>query len=141
MPKSYKCPICLLEFKPTEKIIHLPDCYHYYHRQCLATHVKFLRDEIEAERLEAQRHRIKWTERQPNCPVCRVTMSSHIVDEMTSLGASNSQINDYNDSEVVYISDKMRSLQIKMKSLYEKQKLAGGIIENKEPEIIVLNVY
>ena len=45
-----------------------------------------------------------------------------------------------NQIEVV-ISNKMRSLQEKMRTLYEKQKNAGGIIDtDRKEEIIILTV-
>ena len=45
-----------------------------------------------------------------------------------------------NEIEVV-ISNKMRILQEKMKTLYEKQKNAGGIIDtDRKEEIIILTV-
>lgn len=42
--------------------------------------------------------------------------------------------------QTIHISDKTRQIQVKMKILFEKQKLAGGIIEDKKDEIIILNV-
>jgi hypothetical protein len=38
------------------------------------------------------------------------------------------------------ISARMRKIQKDMRDLFEKQKRAGGIIDNTEGEIIVLNV-
>lgn len=153
MPKECKCPICLSLLDKAGATIHLPACYHYFHTQCLATHIKFVEPEIEAERAEAERNMLKWKERQPVCPVCRVPMTSDILDELRSfkgpLGLSSDRIssssevnrsNDNNNSDLIFITEKMRSMQVKMRALYERQRLAGGIIENNEAEIIVLTV-
>lgn len=115
--------------------------------------MKFAEPEIEAERLEAERNKLKWKERQLVCPVCRVPMTSDIIEELRAFKGPMGLLNVRNDvrnqkeenenspnTDIVFISDKMRAMQIKMRKLYEKQKQAGGIIENNETEIIVLNV-
>lgn len=112
--------------------------------------MKFAEPEIEAERLEAERNKLKWKERQLVCPVCRVPMTSEIIEELRAFkgpigllmsnGRNQKEEEENSNSDMILISDKMRAMQIKMRKLYEKQKQAGGIIENKEPEIIVLNV-
>ena len=147
VPKLCKCPICLDEFEKAAKTIHLPDCYHYYHKQCLSTHLKFIEAEIEAEKLEAQRHKIKWKERRPTCPICRVDIPDEIIGELHSFYSSSSFLKSSDGSgscsssqDLAVVSDKMRRLQLKMKPIFERQKLAGGIIDTKEDEIIVLNV-
>lgn len=96
--------------------------------------------DIEAEKLEAKRNKLKWIERFPVCPVCRVPMGSEIINQLNAFTDMSSSSKAVDIDEIPVISDKMRSLQIKMKEQYERQKLAGGIIESKEQEIIVLNV-
>lgn len=145
VPKLCKCSICLFEFAKTDQTIHLPSCYHYYHKYCLATHIRYIELDIEAEKLEAKKNKIKWKERSVCCPVCREPINSSIISELNSFNSKNTSNKEgYGDNlkrEEIVISDKMRHMQIEMRRLFEKQKLAGGIIENKEQEIIVLNVF
>ncbi len=43
--------------------------------------------------------------------------------------------------ESIIISEKCRQMQQRMKAIYEKQKLAGGIIDENKNEIIILTVF
>jgi hypothetical protein len=107
----------------------------------LKKYFTFSEREIEKERSEALKNKVKWKERNICCPVCREPMIKPELDELKLLNLDkdvDSRLE--NASERVVISSKMRTIQKEMKKLFEKQKLAGGIIDNKEGEIIVLNV-
>ena len=105
-----------------------------------------MEDLIDGERSEAVKNRIKWKERHVGCPVCRENLLKQELDELHVLKSDkklllnhdNAQIG--NVSEVICISSKMRELQIQMKTLFDKQKQAGGIIDLNENEIIILTV-
>ena len=76
------------------------------------------------------------------CPVCRELIKSDEIAYLQNLQLKlkSDALNPLSDFDTkIDISDKMKKLQKEMKIIYERQKLAGGIIENKE-EIIVLNV-
>jgi hypothetical protein len=144
-PKTSCCAICLNDFEENEKITNL-ECCHYFHTICLLKHVIYMEDLIGAERSEAVKNMIKWKERHVGCPVCRENLLKQELDELHALKSDkklllnhdNAQIE--NASEVVCISSKMRELQIQMKTLFDKQKQAGGIIDLNENETIILTV-
>lgn len=139
VPKSCKCSICLSEFEQNGQMIHL-DCYHYFHKLCLLKHVDYVKEDIEREKQDAQFHKIVWKERKIFCPECREPIGDALLDELEHIDRSTLGLLADEFNEKIVISDKMRRLQAKMKTLYDRQKLRGGIIENKEPEVIVLNV-
>ncbi len=79
-----------------------------------------------------------------SCPVCRNSLTKpeidyfHKLKQKTRLNHLNSNINIGFESFV--ISDKMRQMQNSMRIIYEKQRLAGGIIEENKNEIIMIAV-
>ena len=100
---------------------------------------------IEAEKFEAKNNKLQWKERLVCCPVCRVNLLNSELEELHKLNDKNMFLNSLNEcnhdtNDFVFISEKMRKLQVDMKILYEKQKKAGGIIDLNEQEIIVLTV-
>lgn len=123
----------------------------------------FMKEDIDKERQEAEKNKLFWKQRsvstyffqgysvvciqynliQISCPVCRSTMKPDELEYLNKLRVKNNinlHSNKSDEVEVV-ITNKMRSLQEKMKILYEKQKNAGGIIDiDKKEEIIILTV-
>ena len=69
-------------------------------------------------------------------------MKQNEIDYLNELNTRNnvSNLNEDISSQNIQISNKTREMQAKMKLLFEKQKNAGGIIEDKKEEIIILNV-
>ena len=103
--------------------------------------MNYIEELIKVEKTEAQINKLEWKERKVGCPVCRENLLSSELDELHALKSDHSiYISSKDHSEVVCISEKMRQFQIDMKTLYEKQKKAGGIIDPNENKIIVLNV-
>lgn len=138
LPETYKCSICLDNFDGTANTYNLK-CYHYFHIGCLAKHLEYMRQDIENERAEAELNKLKWNERIPNCPDCRADLANdelkHFLDLKSESNPSGEKA--ANSAEIV-ISDKVRQLQKQMQIIYEKQKNAGGIIEENKQEIIIL---
>ena len=68
-------------------------------------------------------------------------MKQNEIDYLNELNTRNnvSNLNEDISSQNIQISNKTREMQAKMKLLFEKQN-AGGIIEDKKEEIIILNV-
>lgn len=96
---------------------------------------------IENERKEAEKNKLKWVKRVVQCPVCRRDMNENEILELhkTDINKLTNPLERVED--VIVISNKMRQMQIRMQTLFEKQKKAGGIIDhNEKPEIIVLTV-
>ena len=120
------------------------DCYHYFHSNCLKTHFVYSQKLIAKEKSEAIENKLKWIDRKVSCPVCREPLKGADIECLKKLNVVNVPVSTSNDnffgSEKVVISEKIRKMQRDMNALFEKQKLAGGIIDNTEPEIIVLNV-
>ena len=105
-----------------------------------------MEDLIDGERSEAVKNRIKWKERHVGCPVCRENLLKQELDELHALKSdkklflNHENAQNGNAPEVICLSSKMRELQIQMKTLFDKQKQAGGIIDLNENEIIILTV-
>lgn len=137
IPKSYKCSICLDELTKSDGVFTL-DCYHYFHSACLKQHLSYMEREIESERAEAVRNKLKWSERQVNCPVCREPMKSSQVADLKLVNDSSTS-HSFHPVQII-ISDRTRRLQREMRQLFERQKLCGGIIDTSNDEIIILNV-
>ena len=165
IPKCTVCSICLDDLGQTnDRIINL-ECYHYYHEMCLLRHINYMEADIKKERQEAESNKLKWTPRdvtfyicnkysnffcdlsmisKVSCPVCRNSLTKaetdyfHKLKQKTNLKHLDSKINVGFESFV--ISDKMRQMQNSMRIIYEKQKLAGGIIDDNKHEIIMIAV-
>lgn len=72
------------------------------------------------------------------CPECRQEMTDEQIKELEQYPNSPNKNEDAN--EKIVLSSKTLKLQEKMKNLFEKQKMKGGIIESKDELIISLNV-
>lgn len=140
VPKACTCAICLAGFEQIDKFIRL-ECYHYFHTDCMVRYFKYASFEIERERQEAFKNKIKWEERKINCPTCREPLKSNEINFLCELD-KNHLVSTYDQHFITTISNKTRELQQKLKITFEKQKLLGGIIDSseKKEEIIVLSV-
>ena len=68
-------------------------------------------------------------------------MKQDEIDHLNQLKLRNNiTIEQVVDNESIVISHTIRSMQNRFKLLFEKQKIAGGIIEDKKEEIIILSV-
>lgn len=68
-------------------------------------------------------------------------MKQDEIDHLNQLKLRNNiTIEQAVDNESIVISHTIRSMQNRFKLLFEKQKIAGGIIEDKKEEIIILSV-
>lgn len=68
-------------------------------------------------------------------------MKQDEIDHLNQLKLRNNiTIEQVVDNESIIISHTIRSMQNRFKLLFEKQKIAGGIIEDKKEEIIILSV-
>ena len=68
-------------------------------------------------------------------------MKQDEIDHLNQLKLRNNiTIEQVVDNESIIISHTIRSMQNRFKLLFEKQKNAGGIIEDKKEEIIILSV-
>lgn len=55
-----ECPVCLSEYEPNEIYVHLPNCKHHFHFECL----------------------LPWLQREHECPTCRDTLPTReTIDE------------------------------------------------------------
>ena len=77
---------------------------------------------------------------QISCPVCREAIKDEELNDLNECKNNISSIS--GNSETYVISSKMRQIQDKMKILFEKQKLKGGIIDidEKKQDVIILTV-
>jgi len=100
----------------------------------------YMKEDIDKERLEAETNKLKWKQRSISCPVCRNPMKQDEIDHLNQLKLRNNiTIEQVVDNESIIISHTIRSMQNRFKLLFEKQKIAGGIIEDKKEEIIILS--
>jgi len=142
VPKSCNCSICLYDFlEKTDDCVNL-ECYHYFHSECLIRHMIFMKEDIDKERAEAEKNKLAWKQRSISCPVCRSAMRADELEYLNKLRIKNNIALNSNTAgggfEIV-ITDNMRSIQQKMRTLFEKQKNLGGIIDiDKKEEIIIL---
>lgn len=142
VPKSCNCAICLYDFdqNQTKSIIGL-QCYHYFHMKCLQRHVDYMQADIDKERNEAERNKLRWKSRSVSCPICRKEMALNEITQLKDFASQQKAVKKQEESlsaEVVIISDRMRRMQHDMRVLYEKQLKIDGIILPKVDEVIVL---
>jgi hypothetical protein len=143
VPKACKCTICLEDFSSSNDKIFYLNCYHYFHPNCFKKYYDHIEKEIENDRAEAVKNRLKWVDRRVGCAVCREQMTEQEIEQLKSMekNFNKSSTKDNMRPNQIQISDKTRKLQKEMSRLFEKQKLAGGIIElNRQEDVIILNV-
>lgn len=135
LPETFVCAICLCCFEQSAEAYNL-QCYHYFHINCLHKHLSYMEEDITKERLEAERNRLQPIERKPNCPECRTELTQAELDFFKTLDVEKFETEF--DSTSIVISNKVRSMQKRMKKIFERQKDAGGIIDTDKQEIITL---
>lgn len=107
---SCNCSICLDHFAEGGKFFR-SECYHYFHYQCIKAYVQSVLD----------KHA---------CPVCRSEIPDKEIQKIllsvVNLNTSDEQIKENND----YMhSKKYKKWLAECKSLFDKQKEQGGIID------------
>lgn len=100
-----------------------------------------MEEEIVKEKLEAESNRLNWEKRTPNCPDCRSDLTTSELEYFQNIKLKNikESDSDYYKKNIV-ISDSIRQMQKKMRIIFEKQKDAGGIIDEAKQEIIMITV-
>lgn len=136
LPTTYKCSICLNSFEESINTYNL-HCYHYFHIECLKKHLSYMEEEIEKEKKEAELNRLTWEKRVPTCPDCRSNLINSEIEYFQNIKLKKDK-DDLYYKKNVFISDSVRKMQEKMKIIFEKQKNAGGIIDETKQEIIMI---
>ena len=98
-----------------------------------------MEEEIEKEKKEAELNRLTWEKRVPTCPDCRSNLINSEIEYFQNIKLKKDK-DDLYYKKNVFISDSVRKMQEKMKIIFEKQKNAGGIIDETKQEIIMITV-
>lgn len=113
------CMICLEHFYEGERFTRT-DCYHYFHKSCLARYVQhFLTHDKETETKKLTLH-TNQEEKKVQCPVCREEIS-YDTDDLT--------MSPVEEKVFFQPSEEMRTVQAQMAAMLEKQRAKGGLID------------
>lgn len=132
---SGQCAVCLYGFQEGD-VFTKTDCYHYFHSYCLARHLvaskKYYQDE--QDKLPA------WLKKMSDpfkavCPVCREPVNEDL--EQLRNAPPHLELETAPDFK---LTEDLKQLQAKMRSLYLYQKSRGAIIDLEAEEGNVISI-
>ncbi|KAL8581249.1 hypothetical protein ACOMHN_038349 [Nucella lapillus] len=119
-----ECAICLDHFEEGDNFVKT-DCYHYFHRTCLARCAASFVAGIGEEPQPAFLHGKKTEENVFRCPMCRVPLTCDLDDLLTETPTEEKEV-------AVVMSPELIHQQQERTALYDRQKAKGGIIDLEE---------
>lgn len=135
------CAICLSLIENRNDIIKT-NCYHFYHKDCLASYIRLKKIELEEKYQEAKKNGFyleKDFRNDIEDPVCRQILSRTIIEQALSSSIAAQRSNDQEENKILIqkLSPHIRQWQERTHALFQQQKEKGGIIDlNKNQEII-----
>ncbi|XP_076453239.1 uncharacterized protein LOC143288534 [Babylonia areolata] len=117
-----ECAICLDHFEEGDNFVKT-DCYHYFHRACLARCAAAFMASVHEQEAPAPGH-IHRAEDQNifRCPMCRVALTLDLSDLLAETPGEEKE-------EEFVPSPELRRQQEERAALYKQQKAKGGIID------------
>ncbi|KAK7482417.1 hypothetical protein BaRGS_00026339 [Batillaria attramentaria] len=121
-----ECAICLDHFEEGDAFIKT-DCYHYFHRPCLARYAAAFVAKMQEEEEQAVSHTAEKEEqsRALACPMCRLPLSLDL-GELLAEPVPPEELVQFTPT------DELLQQQAAMAERYEQQKAKGGIIDLEE---------
>ncbi|KAK7088059.1 hypothetical protein V1264_022029 [Littorina saxatilis] len=117
-----ECAICLENFEEGDNFIKT-DCYHYFHRACLARYAAAFVSKVLEEDDQGPLHSSKAREEKTlGCPMCRLPLACDLTELLMERVPEDEKINFVPTSNLV-------KQQQEMAALYERQKAKGAIID------------
>ena len=127
------CAICLTLIHNRSDIVKT-NCYHFYHKQCLASYIQVRKMELEEKYQEAKNNRF-YIERDfrndIEDPVCRQILSNNIIEQLSSLLSMEIIHNDEEENHelIKKLSPSIKQWQERTHELFQRQQEKGGIID------------
>lgn len=135
------CLICLERFDSEATVFITDQCHHHFHTWCMGRYVEhFLREQQQLSDIVSLSAAIKETGNQEMpCPLCREPVLSFNADTLIL----NASLHDAENSptrstllpfESNAIDEYRKTYNAKFKSIYEKQKQQGGLIDLEQEQ-------
>lgn len=134
------CAICLTMMTDRHEVIKT-NCYHFYHRDCLASYVQKKKVELEEKYLEAKKngfHIDRDFREDIEDPVCRQILARHVIERLPKEVTIDHERDQEENRQIIKdLSPLLQQWRERTQALFQQQKEKGGIIDlDRHQEII-----